>query len=73
MCIRFAEMLPGAEVPIGRLGNGLEYAQAAIFGSIAKTDVDWHLESGESCPCEPVFVARPGADEDEDVVLTIVV
>jgi len=61
------------EVPIGRLGNGLKCVQATIFGSIAKTDVDWHPENGESCPCEPVFVARPGADEDDGVVLTIVV
>lgn len=61
------------EVPIGRLGNGLKCVQATIFGSIAKTDVDWHPENGESCPCEPVFVARSGADEDDSVVLTIVV
>ena len=52
----------------------------SVFSSIAKTDwltgkfVQWHPENGESCPCEPVFVARPGAGEENDgVVLTIIV
>ncbi len=34
----------------------------------------WQPEDGESCPCEPVFVANPGGKEEDDgVVLTIVV
>ena len=52
----------------------------SVFSSIAKTDwltgkfAQWHPENGESCPSEPVFVARPGAgDEDDGVVLTIIV
>lgn len=71
---------PGTQVPIGRLGNGLKTVQAAFFGSLAKSDwktgrfVRWQPAHGESCPCEPVFVQRPGAaDEDDGVVLTIVI
>ncbi|KAI0177200.1 carotenoid oxygenase [Pestalotiopsis sp. NC0098] len=71
---------PGTEVPIGRLGNGLKVVQAAFFGSLAKSDwetgtfVRWQPGNGESCPCEPIFVGRPGAtDEDDGVVLTIVI
>ncbi len=71
---------PGTEVPIGRYGNGVKTVQAAFFGNIAKTDwlsgrsVRWQPEDGESCPCEPVFVARPGSvEEDDGVVLTIVI
>lgn len=71
---------PGTEVPIGRLGNGVKTVQAAFLGSLAKSDwatgtfIRWQPGDGESCPCEPVFVARPGAaDEDDGVVLTIVV
>ncbi|KAH6661203.1 carotenoid oxygenase [Truncatella angustata] len=71
---------PGTEVPIGRLGNGLKVVQAAFLGSLAKSDwetgsfVRWQPENGESCPCEPVFVGRPGAvDEDDGIVLTIVI
>ncbi|OCL03981.1 hypothetical protein AOQ84DRAFT_400350 [Glonium stellatum] len=67
---------PGTGVPIGRLGNGLKCVQAAFFGSVAKTDwltgkfIRWHPANGESCPCEPVFVARPGAaDEDDGYIL----
>ncbi|TVY92747.1 Beta,beta-carotene 9',10'-oxygenase [Lachnellula willkommii] len=71
---------PGTEVPIGRLGNGVKVVQAAFFSSIVKTDwqtgkfLRWQPENGESCPCEPVFVARPGAeDEDDGIVLTIII
>ncbi|KAK9775669.1 putative Carotenoid oxygenase [Seiridium cardinale] len=71
---------PGTEVPIGRLGNGLKVVQAAFFGSLAKSDwetgnfIRWQPENGESCPCEPVFIGRPGATEEDDgVVLTIVI
>lgn len=71
---------PGTEVPIGRLGNGMKVVQAAFFGSLAKSDwktgafIRWQPENGESCPCEPIFIARPGATEEDDgVVLTIVV
>ncbi|KAF4503542.1 retinal pigment epithelial membrane family [Fusarium agapanthi] len=32
------------------------------------------LENGESAPCEPIFIQRPGAtDEDDGIVLTIVI
>ncbi|KAN0119154.1 Carotenoid oxygenase [Hyaloscypha variabilis] len=71
---------PGTEVPIGRYGTGIKTVQAAFFGSIGKTDwltgkfIRWQPEDGESCPCEPVFVARPGSiEEDDGVVLTIVI
>jgi torulene dioxygenase len=71
---------PGTEVPIGRYGTGIKVVQAAFFGSIVKTDwrtgkfIRWQPEDGESCPCEPVFVARPGSTEEDDgVVLTIVI
>lgn len=71
---------PGTSVPIGRLGNGLKVVQAAFFGSLAKSDWKtgtfkrWQPENGESCPCEPVFIQRPGATEEDDgVVLTIVI
>jgi torulene dioxygenase len=71
---------PGTAVPIGRLGSGLKVVQAAFFGSLAKSDwksgtfKTWQPQDGESCPCEPVFVQRPGAtDEDDGVVLTIVI
>ncbi|KAL0933655.1 retinal pigment epithelial membrane family protein [Colletotrichum truncatum] len=71
---------PGTAVPIGRLGNGLKVVQAALFGSLAKSDWKtgtfkrWQPKNGESCPCEPVFVQRPGATkEDDGVVLTIVI
>lgn len=71
----------GTKVPIGRLGNGLKCVQAAFFSCIAKTDwhtggfVTWTPPDGESCPCEPVFVSRPGEglEEDDGVVLTIVI
>ena len=71
---------PGTEVPIGRYSSGLKTIQAAFFGGLAKADwrtgkfVRWAPEDGESCPCEPVFVARPGSvEEDDGVVLTIVI
>ncbi|KAH7304642.1 carotenoid oxygenase [Rhexocercosporidium sp. MPI-PUGE-AT-0058] len=71
---------PGTEVPIGRYGAGLKTVQAAFFGSIAKSDwltgnfIRWQPGDGESCPCEPVFVARPGSTEEDDgLVLTIVI
>ncbi|KAI1338569.1 carotenoid oxygenase [Xylariaceae sp. FL0016] len=70
---------PGTRVPIGRLGNGLQYPSGAFFGGVAKGDwatgghAVWRPRGGESCPCEPVFIARPGASEEDDgVVLTIV-
>jgi torulene dioxygenase len=70
---------PGTQVPIGRLGNGLKVVQCAFFSTIVKTDwlsgtsVKWAPPNGDSCPCEPVFIARPGATEEDDgVVLTIV-
>jgi carotenoid cleavage dioxygenase-like enzyme len=71
---------PGTQVPIGRLGNGLKVVQGAFFNSLAKADwktgtfKKWQPQDGESCPCEPVFVQRPGATEEDDgVVLTIVI
>ncbi|KAH6692236.1 carotenoid oxygenase [Plectosphaerella plurivora] len=71
---------PGTSVPIGRLGKSLKVVQAAFFGSLAKSDWKtgtfkrWQPKDGESCPCEPVFVQRPGATEEDDgVVLTIVI
>ncbi|KAF6836466.1 retinal pigment epithelial membrane family protein [Colletotrichum musicola] len=71
---------PGTAVPIGRLGNGLKVVQAALFGSLAKSDwktgtfKEWRPDNGESCPCEPVFIQRPGATEEDDgIVLTIVI
>lgn len=71
---------PGTAVPIGRLGTGLKVVQAAFFSSLAKSDwktgtfKKWQPDNGESCPCEPVFVQRPGATEEDDgVVLTIVI
>ncbi|KAI9170552.1 retinal pigment epithelial membrane family protein [Paramyrothecium foliicola] len=71
---------PGTTVPIGRLGNGLKVVQAAFFGSLGKSDWKtgtykrWQPDNGESCPCEPVFIQRPGAtDEDDGLVLTIVI
>jgi torulene dioxygenase len=71
---------PGTEVPIGRLGNGVKVVQAAFFSCIVKTDwktggwIKWQPTDGESCPCEPIFINRPGAtQEDDGVVLTIVI
>ncbi|KAG9526028.1 hypothetical protein KCU93_g5621, partial [Aureobasidium melanogenum] len=73
------ESAPGSLVPIGCLGNGLKVVQSAFFNSIAKTDWEtgtftkWKPTGGESCPCEPIFVERPGSTEEDDgVVLTIV-
>lgn len=71
---------PGTLVPVGRLGKNLKCVQGAFFSRIAKADWRtgktqvWQPEDGESCPCEPVFIARPGAvEEDDGIVLTIVV
>lgn len=71
---------PGTRVPIGRLGNGTKNIQRAFLGHLVKTDwatgevLHWYPGGGESCPCEPVFVGRPGStDEDDGIVLTIVV
>ncbi|KAI1841213.1 hypothetical protein JX265_013172 [Neoarthrinium moseri] len=73
-------MSPGTQVPIGRFGNGLKTVHGAFFGSLAKSDwlsgtyKRWQPGNGESCPCEPVFIGRPGATEEDDgVVLTIVI
>lgn len=73
---------PGTAVPIGRLSgrSDIKEVQAAFFGCLAKSDWKtgehkiWQPENGESCPCEPVFIQRPGATEEDDgIVLTIVV
>ena len=71
---------PGTEVPLGRLGDGMNVAQAALFSGLAKTDWNsgrvkrWQPQDGESCPCEPVFVQKPGSEEEDDgIVLTIVI
>ncbi|KAJ5805701.1 uncharacterized protein N7503_003303 [Penicillium pulvis] len=71
---------PGTLVPVGRLGKNLKCVQGAFFSRIAKADWQtgktqvWQPEDGESCPCEPVFIARPGAvEEDDGIVLTIIV
>jgi torulene dioxygenase len=73
---------PGTAVPIGRLSksNAVKEVHAAFFGCLAKSDWKtgshkiWQPENGESCPCEPVFIQRPGATEEDDgIVLTIVV
>ena len=71
---------PGTEVPLGKLGDGFKVAQRALFGGLAKTDwetgkvIRWQPEDGESCPCEPILVQKPDAQEEDDgVVLTIVI
>lgn len=73
------ESAPGSLVPIGRMGNGLKVIQGAFFGSLVKSDWDtgtfvtWKPKNGESCPCEPIMISRPGAvEEDDGIVLTIV-
>ncbi|KAG9566592.1 hypothetical protein KCU71_g539, partial [Aureobasidium melanogenum] len=73
------ESAPGSLVPIGCLGDGLKVVQSAFFNSIAKTGWEtgtftkWKPTGGECCPCEPIFVERPGSTEEDDgVVLTIV-
>ena len=75
----FGGSAPGTEVPLGRLGDAMKIAQIALFSGLAKTDwetgrvIRWQPEDGESCPCEPIFIQRPGAEEEDDgVVLTIV-
>ena len=76
----FGGLSPGTEVPLGKFGDGLKVAQRALFGGLAKTDwetgkvIRWQPEDGESCPCEPILVQKPGAQEEDDgVVLTIVI
>ena len=71
---------PGTEVPLGKFGDGINVPQAALFSGLAKTDwetgrvIRWQPGDGESCPCEPILVQRPGAEEEDDgVVLTIVI
>lgn len=71
---------PGTEVPLGKLGDGINVKQTALFSGLAKTDwesgqvIRWQPEGGESCPCEPILVQRPGAEEEDDgIVLTIVI
>ncbi|VUC31314.1 unnamed protein product [Clonostachys rosea] len=71
---------PGSLVPLGKLGNGVDIPCPAFTSGIVKTDwqtgkfLAWRPENGESAPCEPVFVGRPGAtDEDDGIVLTIVI
>lgn len=71
---------PGTLVPVGRLGKNLKCVQGAFFNRIAKADWQtgktwtWQPENGDSCPCEPVFIQRPeAAEEDDGVVLTIVI
>ncbi|VUC38110.1 unnamed protein product [Clonostachys rosea] len=71
---------PGTLVPIGRLSSGIKQPSRAFMGGIAKADwqtgkhIKWFPSNGESGPCEPIFVGRPGAvDEDDGVVLTIVI
>ena len=76
----FGGPCPGTEFPLGKLGDGIKVPQAALFAGLAKTDWHtgkvsrWQLPDGESCPCEPIFIQRPGAaEEDDGVVLTIVI
>ncbi|KAI1628316.1 carotenoid oxygenase [Exophiala viscosa] len=71
---------PGTLVPVGRLGKNLKCVQGAFFNRIAKADWQtgktwtWQPENGDSCPCEPVFIQRPeAAEEDDGVVLTIII
>ncbi|KAF5691955.1 retinal pigment epithelial membrane family [Fusarium denticulatum] len=71
---------PGTSVPIGRLGNGLKAVHCSFLSHVTKCDWEtgtfreWWPENGESAPCEPIFIQRPGArDEDDGVVLTIVI
>ncbi|OJJ07763.1 hypothetical protein ASPVEDRAFT_89005 [Aspergillus versicolor CBS 583.65] len=70
---------PGTQIPVGRLGNGVGVASRAFLGHLVKADwktgkvVHLHPTDGDSCPCEPIFVERPGSTEEDDgVVLTIV-
>ncbi|KAF5963532.1 beta-carotene 15,15'-monooxygenase [Fusarium bulbicola] len=71
---------PGTSVPIGRLGNGLKAVHCSFLSHVAKCDwetgtfKEWWPENGESAPCEPIFIQRPGATEEDDgIVLTIVI
>lgn len=76
----FGGTSPGSEVPLGKLGDGMNNAQAALFSGLAKTDwetgqvIRWQPQDGESCPCEPIFIQRPGGKEEDDgIVLTIII
>jgi torulene dioxygenase len=71
---------PGTLVPLAKLSNGISHPSCAFSAGIAKADWQtgkveiWRPENGESAPCEPVFIGRPGAsDEDDGITLTIVV
>lgn len=70
---------PGSRIPIGKLTNGVKFVQLSFFASIVKTDwetgkvLEWNPPNGETAPCEPIYVPRPGSTEEDDgCVLTIV-
>lgn len=70
---------PGSHIPIGKLTNGLKFVQLSLFASLVKTDwetgkaLEWYPPNGETAPCEPIYVPRPGSTEEDDgCVLTIV-
>jgi len=62
LATEFRGLSPRTEVLLGRLGDGMNIVQIALFSSLAKTDwetrrvIRWQLEDGESCPCEPIFI-----------------
>lgn len=70
---------PGSRIPIGKLTNGVKFVQLSFFASIVKTDwktgkvLEWNPPNGETGPCEPIYVPKPGSTEEDDgCVLTIV-
>lgn len=70
---------PETEFGIGKLGTGLVAGQAGFFGNVIKADwqtgkhQEWRPSGGDTCPCEPIFIERPGGTaEDDGVVLTII-
>lgn len=70
---------PDTDFGIGKLGNGLAVGQAGFLGNVIKADwqtgthIEWRPTGGDTCPCEPIFVDRPGSTEEDDgVVLTII-
>lgn len=70
---------PGSRIPIGKLTNGVKFVQLSFFASIVKTDwetgkeLQWCPPNGETAPCEPIYVPRPGSKiEDDGCILTIV-